>query len=187
MWCCGRVARRTRGRFGHSNLFYNVPLSARCKLYFHALLIFLRCLLTRQLCGQFAILFDVVKPTGYTAHAFGNDEGAYSSQVRTCIARLPHLVLTISSSTLRLPSARSRFFAHPRFHIPALCIASLFHRFNIPLLSPLPRPAMASAKTPPLSSTASTRKFRAHACLLACLAWLSDGCRGCEPFAPKSC
>ena len=70
--------------------------------YFPALFLFLRCLLTRQLCGQFAILFDVVKPTGYTAHAFGNDEGAYSSQVMTCIARLPNLVLTISSSTSRL-------------------------------------------------------------------------------------
>ena len=117
------------------------------------------------MCGQFAILFDVIAPTGYTAHAFGNDEGAYSSQVRTCIARLPNLVLTISSST-------SRLFLHvpastTGFH-PALYIASLFHRFDIPLQSPLPRPATASAKTPPLSSTASSRKFPRS--LLAALA-----------------
>ncbi len=124
---CGAAgaARRAPGRFGHSNLFYNVPLSAHCKLYFHALLVCLHCLLTKQLCGQFAILFDVVKPTGYTAHAFGNDDGAYSSQVKSCIACLPNFVLTISSCTSRLLFARSRFFAHHSLPHPGTAHAVL--------------------------------------------------------------
>ena len=169
MRCCGRVARRASGRFGHSNLFYNVPLSAHSKFYFHALVLFLLCLLTRHL---WTVRHPLRRRQAHWLHR------TRLRQRRWCIL-IPGEDLHCLPAEFR-PDYFFKHIAPPFCTFPLLCspLASTsrhctwrpcFTAVTSPCSFFSPDRQRQAPKLCPCRQRHRVVSFRAHACLLACL------------------